>query len=376
MDNSKNLSNISIKLPLIALETHLGVTDTNEVLKIQPDDIIKSVKIAKDPTNRSISFEINKELFIKDVIENCVKPDLNLSSENVVVEYSSPNVAKPFHFGHLRSTIIGNFISNINQYLNNKVTRINYLGDWGTQFGFIKVGIEDLKFTQKQIQENPIKILYKCYVHANSLAEKDENVLNRAKTEFAKLEKGVESDINDWKTIIRYTENELTNTYERLGVKFDVYNCESMYGVKEIQGVIDSLKIKNLLVTQKDGKQTIPVNDKQITVIKSDGTTLYLTRDIAAAIDRHQKYNFDKMFYIVENGQHNHFVALFSILKSMGYKWADYLKHVKFGRIRGLSTRKGTAVFLNDILDESRELMMQKQIMSPSKSKIRMYDDL
>ncbi|CAH0545875.1 unnamed protein product [Brassicogethes aeneus] len=370
VENNTKSGNVNLKLPLVCLEAQIGSSEIPKLLKIQPDDIIKQLKIE----NKCITFEIDKKLFIADVIESCANPDLNLDNEKIVVEYSSPNVAKPFHLGHLRSTIIGNYIGNINKFLRNDVTRINYLGDWGTQFGFIKVGVEDLKYTSENIKENPIKLLYKCYVHANKLAEKDPNILERAKVEFAKLENGSIEDIKNWRVIIGYTKDELKKTYERLGVQFDEYNYESMYGSKDIQDVIDILKNKKLLIKQKDGKETIKMNDKNITILKSDGSTLYLSRDIAAAMHRYKKYNFDKMFYVVENGQHDHFSALKHVIKEMGCKWSDKLTHVKFGRIRGLSTRKGTAVFLNDILDECRELMIQKQVLSPN-TKVPISDD-
>lgn len=154
--------------------------------------------------------------------------------------------------------------------------------------------------------------------------------------------------------------------YERLGVKFDTYNYESMYSAHIIKEVIDAMNRKRVLTSLPDGKQVAKINDRTISVVKSDGSTLYLTRDIAAAIDRFKKYEFDKMIYVVDNSQSDHFNALKGILHQMDHGWVNRIRHVKFGRIRGMSTRKGNVVFLKDILDETRELMKQRQIESPS----------
>jgi arginyl-tRNA synthetase len=366
--NSSLTNNFELHLPLTTLEDQLGVPNVNEILKIQPDDIIKNIVTKKDRANRKISFEIDRTIFIQDVLENSAKPDLNLKPRAVVVEFSSPNIAKPFHMGHLRSTIIGNFVGNLNSFLSNKVTKLNYLGDWGTQFGFIKVGVDELKHTQEDIKNNPLKLLYESYVHANKLAEKDPQIAERARQEFNKLEKGSPEGMEYWKQYMQFSKDELEATYKRLGVAFDSYNFESSYGAKEVQNVLDVLTNKHVLHKESDGKLVVEIdNKKRVVVMKSDGSTLYLTRDIAAAIDRFTKYNFDKMLYIVDNSQSDHFNALKAVLYKMNFPWADRLQHVKFGRIRGMSTRKGTAVFLRDILDECRDLMVKKQIESPSK---------
>ncbi|KAJ8925105.1 hypothetical protein NQ315_001286 [Exocentrus adspersus] len=365
-NNKDDGQTVELNLPLNVLENQLGVTNINEILKIQPDDIIKKIQLIKDRANRKISFEIEKGIFMKDVMENCAFPDLNVKPKKLVVEYSSPNVAKPFHFGHLRSTIIGNFISNLNMFLKNQVTRLNYLGDWGTQFGFIKVGVEDLKYTPEVIRKDPIKILYRCYVHANKLADKDPSILEKAKAEFTKLENGSEEDLRHWKDYMTYTKEELETTYNRLGVVFDVYNYESDYSAKGIQDVLEVLRKKNVIRKDKDGKEVAVVNERKVSVVKSDNTTLYLTRDIAAAIDRFKTYGFDRMYYVVENGQNDHFYALKDILSKMDMPWVHRLVHVKFGRIRGMSSRQGSAVFLQDILDQCRDIMIRKQVESPT----------
>lgn len=353
-------------MSLTTLEKLFGIPNAQQILKIEPDDIIKNIQCVNDCKNKHIIFEIDRKLFIKDTIENCPEKDFNLNKKNIVVEFSSPNIAKPFHVGHLRSTIIGNFIANLHSYFKNNVTRLNYLGDWGTQFGFIKVGIDELKYSNEAIQKNPIKLLYESYVHANKLSEKDPKIREKAQQEFSNLEKGSIEILNDWRRYVDYTKTELEAIYERLGVKFDEYHRESMYNIKDIQDIVNTLTNKSILQVQTDGKKVAVINDRNVTILKSDGSSLYLTRDIAAAVDRFKKYKFDKMYYVVENGQNDHFNALKAILHKMNLPWAQRLHHVKFGRIRGMSTRKGTAVFLRDILDECQELMVQKQLESPS----------
>lgn len=230
----------------------------------------------------------------------------------------------------------------------------------------IKVGVESLKYTEQNIRENPLQLLYESYVHANKQAETDPTVLVKAKLEFNKLENGSEAELKSWRNYMQYTIQELEHTYERLGVRFDEYNYESMYSAKDIKDVIDLMNEKKILSELPDGKQVAKVDDRDVSVIKSDGSTLYLTRDIAAAIDRFTKHDFDRMFYVVENGQNDHFNALKGILHQMDYGWVHRIRHVKFGRVRGMSTRKGNVVFLKDILDETRDLMKQRQIDSPS----------
>ncbi|XP_017775115.1 PREDICTED: probable arginine--tRNA ligase, mitochondrial [Nicrophorus vespilloides] len=357
---------IELSMSLSTIENRFGIANVNKILKIQPDDIIQNIHSIKDRSNSRICFQVKNDIFMKEIVEHAYEPDLNNDKKKIVTEFSSPNVAKPFHVGHLRSTIIGNFISNLHAFMNNTVVRINYLGDWGTQFGLIKVGVDDLKHSNEDIKNDPLNLLYRSYVHANALAKNDPTILEKAKLEFSKLESGSQVEIDNWKTYMGYTIDELKSTYNRLGVKFDVYNYESMYGSKEVQNVLDVLHKRKILHKEADGKEVAKVNDRSVSVLKSDGSTLYLTRDIAAAIDRFKKYEFDQMYYIVDNGQSDHFNALTSILYQMDLPWVHRLKHIKFGRIRGMSTRKGNVVFLKDILDETRDLMVQRQITSPT----------
>ncbi|CAH1112645.1 unnamed protein product [Psylliodes chrysocephalus] len=372
--NTVENDKIELNLPMNVLESQLGVTNVTEILKIEPDDIIKNIQLVRDRANRKIAFEIDKVIFMKDVMENCAQADLNFKPKNVVVEYSSPNIAKPFHYGHLRSTIIGNFIGNLNKFLKNQVTKLNYIGNWGTQYGFIKVGVNELNYSIEDIEKNPLKLLYQCYVHANSLAEKDPQILNKAKDIFSNLESGSEDELNYWRNFMNFSKNELIDTYKRLGIEFDEYHYESDYSSKDIKDVVELLRTKNIIHKDKEGKEAAQIGDRQVTVLKSDGSSLYLTRDIAAALDRYKRYNFDRMYYVVDNSQSDHFYALKNILYKMDLPWANRIVHVKFGRVKGMSSRKGSAIFLKDILDECKDIMAKKQIESPT-TKTSINDD-
>lgn len=325
-------------------------------------------------TNRLLVFTLNKENLIRDTLSNTDPSPVHLQlidepQENIIVEFSSPNIAKPFHFGHLRSTIIGNFISNILQFYGHNVIRMNYLGDWGTQFGFLKLGMELANLPDEEVAKNPIKHLFNAYVNANRLAEDDKSFATTARNIFAEMENGNHDNLTDWVKYREYTVNELTTVYKRLNIKFDEYCWESQYARKKIGHVLEAMQTKGLLVNDVDGTVSVNLaNGERATVLKSDDTTLYLTRDIGAIVDRQQRYNFDKMYYVVENGQHNHFSALFEIAQKMGVRNATGLHHVKFGRIAKMSTRKGNVVFLTDLLDEAQEIMLEKQRNSKSRN--------
>lgn len=287
--------------------------------------------------------------------------------ENIIVEFSSPNIAKPFHVGHLRSTIIGNFLSNLLRFHRHNVTRLNFCGDWGTQLGFLTVGVDLKNYSEEEMKENPIQNLYHAYIEANRLSEHDPSISERARAIFQQMECGDYEGMEKWTQYRKYTVEELQRVYKRLGVEFDEYNWESMYSRREIQSVIDLLRTKEMLSKDENGRAVIALENKTVPVIKSDGTTLYLTRDLAALMDRCQRFDFQRMFYVVDNSQAQHFNSLFEITRRMLPEWSNRsLVHIKFGRIRGMSTRKGTCVFLKDILDEARDIMKQKQTESPT----------
>lgn len=328
---------------------------------------INTIKFNEEPNETVAHILMNNDDFVKNVIKSSISPKiLNNNPKKVIFEYSSPNIAKPFHVGHLRSTIIGNFLSNIYSYFNNEVVKLNYLGDWGTQFGILKVGVDLSNLTQDQIRANPMKSLFQAYVKANKLAGSDNSIAIKARQVFNQLEKGEIKDLDDWKLYREYTVNELKNIYGRIGIKFDDYHWESSYNAKSIGSIIKDLESKGVLKIHSDGQKVAIVDENEVPVMKSDGSSLYLARDIAAVLDRFSKYNFDEMVYVVDGSQSNHFKNLISILDQAGSPISQSCKHVAFGRIIGMSTRKGSAVFLKDILDEAKDRMQVKQRNTPS----------
>ncbi|XP_077293493.1 arginyl-tRNA synthetase, mitochondrial [Arctopsyche grandis] len=328
---------------------------------------VKDIKVDKFTLCSVASFLMDTEYFIENVIQEAINPVKNTSQpKKLIVEYSSPNIAKPFHVGHLRSTIIGNFIGNINEYYDDSVIRLNYLGDWGTQYGLLKMGLKLTNLSIEDLHNKPIESLYRAYVAANKMAETDVSIAIQAKQIFNQLEKGEVDDKEDWELYRKYTVNELKEVYERIGITFDEYHWESTYKAKTIEPIINDLEAKGVIKLDAEGKKVAMVSDKEVVVVKSDGSSLYLGRDIAAALDRSSKYNFDKMIYVVDGSQTGHFNSLLSILEQSGSPIASKCQHVRFGRIIGMSTRKGNAVFLRDILDEAKERMLKKQIESPT----------
>lgn len=311
-------------------------------------------------------FIINENYFAKETLSPSTTDLIDEPTQKIVVEFSSPNIAKPFHVGHLRSTIIGNVISNLYQAFGHDVVRINYLGDWGTQFGLLKIGMDAAGYTEAQIKENPIKYLFEAYVLGNKLAEDDATNYEKAREIFCNLENGSQEDLKEWTAYREYTVTELAAVYARLGIRFDEYAWESQYSKQKITDCLDSMAEKCLL-TDTDGKQTIKIGDSDVTMLKSDGSTMYLTRDVAAIMDRQRRHKYDKMLYVVENGQHLHFVQLFEIVSRLDVENVAGLQHIKFGRINKMSTRKGTVIFLKDILDEARNISMEIQLNAPSK---------
>lgn len=385
----KNCINAALSLKSVNTtepEIHLDVKDLRSALfnagadknAITTDALAKlsqlrfdqSLITAANVRKQGIAFKLNQEHFLRETFrhQNTVKL-FDEPRETIIVEFSSPNIAKPFHLGHLRSTIIGNCLANVLAAYEHKVIRINYLGDWGTQFGFLKLGMDMANVPEEEIRRNPMKHLFAAYVNANRLAETDESFGDKARAIFSQMENGQLPDLEAWNQYRDYTVNELERVYQRLGIKFDEYAWESQYRKTRIQPVLDKMHAMDLLQPDDEGKQTYELDDgNRISLLKSDGSTLYLTRDVAAVADRQEKYGFDRMYYVVGNEQHSHFHALFSIVRRLGVANADQLHHIKFGRVEKMSTRKGNVVFLSDLLDEIKESMLAIQQQSPSGS--------
>lgn len=347
-------------------ELHLNVNELLNGVDEEDGQLLKHRLLNVDSVNKisdkGIVFPIDKTALFAETFHTKSGCLQTLDPETILIEFSSPNIAKPFHMGHLRSTIIGNCISNLLQRVNHRVHRINYLGDWGTQFGFLALGMELNNVTEAQMQHNPIQHLFEAYVLANRSAETDSSLGEKARTIFCDLENGSTSNLDNWQRYREHTVTELRSMYGRLGVRFDEYCWESDYRRTNIQRtVLDEMLRRGVLRREDDDRLTVRVGDRIVPVMKSDGTTLYLARDIAALGERAQKHSFDRMLYVVDNSQFDHFNALFDVGRQMAIPGVAGAKHVKFGRIRGMSTRKGNVVFLTDILNEARDIMHQKQ---------------
>lgn len=335
--------------------------------KLKCDAVVSEISTGPGTVN----FTINRELLAKTVLQQVLKDGTQYGTKSelfstvpkqkAVVEFSSPNIAKKFHIGHLRSTIIGNFIANLKVALGHEVTRINYLGDWGMQFGLLGVGFQQFGDKEK-LKSSPLQHLFEVYVQINKAAA-DEKTKKLAKDFFRKLEEHDEQALSLWKEFRDFSIKEYTRIYKRLGVHFDEYSGESFYQEKSWE-VLKMLEDKGLLQKTTKGTGVVDLSEKKdlsslSTVIRSDGTSLYITRDLAAAIDRMNKYNWDTMIYVTDRNQSSHFQHLFQILKLMGYDWVERCQHVSFGLVQGMKTRKGEVIFLEDVLDEVRSRMLE-----------------
>ncbi|MGE7879162.1 arginine--tRNA ligase [Peribacillus muralis] len=277
--------------------------------------------------------------------------------ENVVIDFSSPNIAKPFSMGHLRSTVIGNALANIAEKNGYQVARINHLGDWGTQFGKLIVAYK-LWGDKAAIESSPIQELLKIYVKFHDVAETDESLNEQARASFKSLEDGDEEALSLWKWFRDASLKEFAAIYELLGIRFDSFAGEAFYNDK-MDAVVGELKEKSLL-TQSEGAFVVELEDMPPCLItKTDGATLYATRDLAAALYRKKQYGPKKIFYVVGNEQSLHFKQLFQVIGKMGYDWSKDLQHVAFGMMlkdgKKMSTRKGKVVLLADVLAEAIE---------------------
>ncbi|KAK6197346.1 arginyl-tRNA synthetase [Scheffersomyces amazonensis] len=299
--------------------------------------------------------------------------------KSVVVEFSSPNIAKPFHAGHLRSTIIGGFLSNLYEKAGYNVTRINYLGDWGKQFGILAVGF-DRYGSEEQLAADPINHLFEVYVKINKdITEEGENSATNeaAKAYFRKMEDGDEQALKIWSRFRDLSIDKYIATYKRLNIIYDVYSGESQVSQESMKDVVKLFEEKGLIHVDRGAKliDLTKFNKKlgKCLIEKSDGTSLYLTRDVGEAMKRYNKYKFDKMIYVIASQQDLHCQQFFEILKQMGFDWASKLEHVNFGMVQGMSTRKGTVVFLDNILQETKEKM--HEVMKKNEAKYAQIED-
>lgn len=302
----------------------------------------------------------DQKTIAKEVLGEILKNQNNygqlpMKDEQVTIDLSSPNIAKPFSMGHLRSTVIGNALANISEKNGYKAVRINHLGDWGTQFGKLIVAYK-LWGDKEKIEASPIEELLKIYVKFHEKAEVDEELNVEARAAFKSLEQGNEEALQLWKWFKEASLKEFQYIYELLGIQFDSFNGEAFYNDK-METVVKEIEEKCLLV-ESDGALVVELENMPPCLIKkTDGATLYATRDLAAALYRQNNYAFTKAFYVVGNEQSLHFKQLFSVLQKMGYAWAKDCQHVPFGMMlkdgKKMSTRKGKVVLLKEVLNEA-----------------------
>lgn len=276
----------------------------------------------------------------------------------ICMDYSHPNIAKPFGVGHLRSTVIGHALKNLFEKLGYTTVGINHLGDWGTQFGKLIVAFRDWG-SESELAARPIMHLLDLYVRFHAEAESSPELDTRARAEFKKLEDGDSDNQALWKRFRDLSLDEFQRVYNRLGVTFDSYNGEAFFN-DQLSPLIHRLHDSGIAKVGDDGALVIPVggdDEPPLLLRKSDGATLYATRDIAAAEYRWKTYNFEKCLYIVGSAQALHFKQLFAALERMGHEWASRMSHVDFGWVKFadsmMSTRKGNIVLLDDVIEEA-----------------------
>ena len=313
-----------------------------------------------------LNFFINKKVLIKEVLEEFEKQeykDLKIGEgKNIVIDYSAPNIAKPFHIGHLRSTVIGGALSNIYKFLGYNVTGVNHLGDYGTQFGKLIEGYK-LWGDEYDIDKDPINELTKIYIRINNLCKEDEKVLEDCRNNFKKLEDGDSYCVEIWNRFKEVSLKEFQRVYDLLGSKFESWNGEAFYADK-MQEVVELLEKSGKLV-ESQGAKVVDLADQGIDtpciIIKSNGSSTYATRDLAAILYRARTYDFDKAIYVTSYEQILHFKQIFATAKYLGLdeKYTNGLIHVPFGMVLlptgKMSTREGTSIKLEDLLNEAIE---------------------
>ena len=334
--------------------------DIKENIKVDENQITKI-----EVVGGYLNFFINKEILVEEVL-NEMSEDKEYgkstigNGKNIVIDYSAPNIAKPFHIGHLRSTVIGAALYKIYKYLGYNVTGINHLGDYGTQFGKLIEGYK-LWGNEYNIEENPIDELTKIYIRINQACKEDEKVLENCRNNFKKLEDGDKYCVEIWQKLRELSLKEFQKVYDILGSKFDSWNGEAFYSDK-MPEVIEILNKTGKLV-ESEGAKIIDLEDKGINtpciIEKSNGSSTYATRDLAAIMYRARTYDFDKALYITSYEQVLHFKQVFEVAKLLGLdeKYTNGLEHVAFGMVLlptgKMSTREGTSIKLSELLNEA-----------------------
>lgn len=316
-----------------------------------------------------VNFFLDKVAFAQSVLTTVAQAgdhygDQVIGTGNVPIDMSSPNIAKPMSMGHLRSTVIGNALAKIMAKVGYSPIKINHLGDWGTQFGKLMVAYK-LWGSEEEVKADPIKHLLEYYVRFHEEAEQKPELDDQAREWFRKLEAGDEEATHLWAWFREESLKEFMRVYKKLGVEFDSYNGEAFYNDK-MDSVVNALEAKHLLQTSR-GAEIVDLEKYNLNpalIKKSDGATLYMTRDLAAAIYRHDHYDFVQSLYVVGGEQREHFEQMKAVLMEMGNDWAETIHHVPFGLItsggKKLSTRKGNIILLEKVLQDAVDLAQEQ----------------
>lgn len=323
------------------------------------------------PVGPYINFKLDRERVANQVVSEVLTQGDQYGATDVgqndvvTIDMSSPNIAKPMSMGHLRSTVIGNAISKIMEKLNYKIIKINHLGDWGTQFGKLIVAYQKWG-DEEVVKEDPVNELVKLYVDFHDRAEEDPSLDDEARAAFKAIEDGDEEMLALWKWFKDESIKSFTKIYDLLNVEFDYYTGESFYNDK-MEPIVEELQEKGITTIGNHGALIVDLEDDNLPpalIQKSDGATLYLTRDLATAYYRKNTYDFDQSLYVVGNEQANHFKQLKAVLKRLGVDWYDDIHYIGFGLItlngKKLSTRKGQVVLLEDVLNEAIKLAYEQ----------------
>lgn len=374
IETPKDKQNGDFAYPCFNLAKILKNSPVN-IANMIKEKIIVSGNISKvEAVNGFLNFYLNSENIVSDVLSKILDEKENYGSTdegkgvNIIVEYSSPNIAKPFHLGHFRNTVLGKALYDLYETLGYNVTGINHLGDWGRQFGILIEGYNRFK-DEYNFDENPLEALSDIYVRINKIAKEDESVMDIARENFKKLENGDEELTKLWKFFREVSLKEYQRIYDLLGSKFDSYNGEAFYNDK-MDEVIEILDKKGVL-KDSQGAKVVEVGDNMppCIVLKSNGSTIYATRDLAAILYRARTYDFTKCIYITATEQILHFKQIFEVAKYLvDEKYQKGLVHVSYGMIRlktgKMSTREGNVIYINDIINEaikkSKDIMLAK----------------
>ena len=364
LENPKTAEHGDVAFPAFALA---------KVYRKAPQQIASELAEKIDPASFEkievvgpyLNFFMNKEVISEHVLQTVLKEknhygDQSIGNQQAVpIDMSSPNIAKPISMGHLRSTVIGNSIGFILEKIGYQPIRINHLGDWGTQFGKLIVAYKKWG-SEEAVKKEPINELLRLYVEFHEQAENDKALEDEARAWFKKLEDGDQEATELWQWFRDESLQEFNKIYDMLEVSFDSLNGEAFYNDKMTE-VVELLEEKHLL-QEDQGAEIVDLTAYDLNpalIRKSDGATLYITRDMAAALYRKRTYNFSKSLYVVGNEQSYHFKQLKAVLKEMGFDWSDDMHHIPFGLItkdgKKLSTRKGKIVLLEEVLNEAIE---------------------